>query len=139
MATSAGYIGLGTLRVGGPITITGTVNIDVGTVTTGYYASAASVLTYGRAKTVPMVHISFGNMSAAAGGAVCGPDQSYGVGLEVNVPSIMANIALSSTKDLLNHQCGQRSVPSSNVLGDIYIKGFNFKIVKGSWVDIFAH
>ncbi|MGD0821834.1 MAG: DUF6160 family protein [Desulfomonilia bacterium] len=136
-ATKGGYIGLGTLRVGGPITITGTVNIDVGTVTTGYYASAAAILTGGTITNVPMVHITFGNMSAAAGGPAAGPAYANGVGLEVNVPSIMANIALSDTANLLNNFTG--SVPSANVLGDIYISNFNFKIIKGSWVDIFAH
>ena len=77
-----------------------------------------------------MVHITFGNMSTAtASGAVLGPAQSYGVGLEVNVPSIMANIALGTTMDLVNHDyVNNGAVESGNVLGDIYIKNFNFKI-----------
>jgi len=150
IASNAGYIGLGSLQVGGPITITGTVNIDVGTVTTGYYASAAGILTGNRTSSLPVVHISFGNMSSIgtgiAGnvgtntGAVAGPDQTYGVGLEVFVPSIMANIALSSTPDLVNNDyLAHGLVQSANVLGDIYIQNFRFQMIKGSWVDIFAH
>jgi hypothetical protein len=135
--TTAGYIGLQTLRVGGPITITGTVNIDVGTVTSGYYAEATSVLTGGRSNTLPVVHITFGNMSTAGGGYAASPAVSNGIGLEVDVPSIMANVALSNSANLLNTTL--TAIPSSNVLGDIYISNFKFQIAKGSWVDIFAH
>jgi len=134
-ATNAGYIGLNTLRVGGPITMTGTVNIDVGTVTSGYYHSATSTLTGGAAKTLPMVHITFGNMSAAAGGPAGGPISV--VGFEMDVPSITANVALSDTPNLANN--APLLPPSANVLGDIYITGFKFQMYKGSWVDIFAH
>jgi len=132
-----GYIGLNNLVVTGPILITGTVNIDVGTVTTGYYAAATSHLTGGAAKTLPMVHITFGNMSSANGGAALGPNAAYGVGFEVDVPKITANIALGDNAALaLNNS----NLPASaNVLGDIYISNFKFQIAKGSWVDIFAH
>ncbi len=50
--TTAGYVGLANLVVGGPISITGTVRIDVGSVTTGVYAAAAH-------GPVSVVHISF--------------------------------------------------------------------------------
>ncbi len=144
--TSAGYIGLGTLRVGGPITITGTVNIDVGSVTHGYYQAAGSILSNGHITKVPMVHITFGNMSSIGAGVggtgtsvgpVLGPNTAYGVGFEVDVPSITANVCLSSTANLALNATG---VPASaNQLGDIYISGLKFQMVKGSWVDIFAH
>jgi len=142
---SAGYIGLNNLTVTGPILITGTVNIDVGTVKSGYYAAATSHLTGGAAKTLPMVHITFGNMSSIGtgiGGSVLtgnalGPNQAYGIGFSVSVPKITANIALGDNAQLaLNNS----NLPTSaNVLGDIYISGFKFDIIKGSWVDIFAH
>ena len=73
-ASTAGYIGLQNLQVGGPITITGTVNIDVGTVSygQGYYGAATATLTGGAATSLPMVHITFGNMSAAGTGIASG-------------------------------------------------------------------
>lgn len=48
--SGAGYIGLQNLIVGGPISITGTVRIDIGTVTTGVYAAH---------EPTTVVHISF--------------------------------------------------------------------------------
>jgi len=139
-STAAGYVGLASLRVGGPITITGTVNIDVGTVDTGYYATATGHLTGDADHTLPMVQITFGqgawtnNGPANTAGVITDWDA---LGLRVNVPSITADVRISPSADLTTGN--GTATATCNTLGDIYIENFNMNIVKGSWVDIFAH
>ena len=136
--TSAGYVGLYNLQVGGPITIIGTVNIDVGTVTAGYYATATAHLT-GVDTTLSMVQITFGQGAWGNNGpsVTAGQINWDDLGLKINVPSITAEVRISPSANLStgNGLC----TTTANTLGDIYIGNFNMNIVKGSWVDIFAH
>jgi len=107
--STAGYVGLQNLVVGGPIAIGGTVRIDVGTVAPalGIYAGAVG-------HAVSVVHISFADNFHLN---VAGP--------------ITANVRLDSVAALNSANAG--------TLGDIYISGFGLSIVNGSWVDIWAH
>jgi hypothetical protein len=107
--STAGYIGLESLSIGGPITINGTVAIDVITSTLGAYAAHGY-----SAGTVTVCHISFPSLFNLN---VAGP--------------ITANVKLGNAFALNTAGCG--------TLGDIYIAGFNLDIAGNSWVDIWAH
>jgi len=113
LATSAGYIGLENLVVGGPITITGTVRIDVNTSYAGIYAHGV-VGTDPGAAPISVVHIGFSD------------------NFNINVfGPITANVKLDGAAAL--------NSANAKTLGDIYITGFNLDIINGSWVDIWAH
>ncbi|MGI6385962.1 MAG: DUF6160 family protein [Desulfomonilia bacterium] len=111
-AQSAGYIGLADLSIGGPITVVGSVAIDVTTSYAGVYSHGV-VGTDAGAAPVSVVHISFPDM------------------LSVAVGPITANVKLDGTAALGGANAG--------TLGDIYIAGFGLDIYAGSWVDIWAH
>ena len=112
-AQAAGYIGLENLVVGGPITVTGTVYIDVTTSYAGIY-SHGIVGTDPGAVPTSVVHISFPEL------------------FNVNVAGpITANVKLDSIAALNSANAG--------TLGDIYLSAFNLDILAGSWVDIWAH
>ncbi|HOJ13333.1 MAG TPA: hypothetical protein PLT69_02420, partial [Deltaproteobacteria bacterium] len=100
------------LIVGGPISITGTVRIDIGTATTGVYAAAAAA--HGSTTQTTVVHISFADNFSFN---VTGP--------------ITANVRLDSAAALNSE--------GAHTLGDIYISSFGVSIANGSWVDIWAH
>jgi len=110
--STTGYIGLDNLVVGGPISITGTVRIDIGTATTGVYAAAAAA--HGSTTQTTVVHISFADNFSFN---VTGP--------------ITANVMLDSAADL--------NSAGAHTLGNIYISSFGVSIANGSWVDIWAH
>lgn len=113
LATSAGYVGLANLVVGGPITITGTVRIDVNTSYAGVYAHGI-VGTDAGAAPVSVVHIGFSD------------------NFNINVAGpITADVKLDGTAALSSANAG--------TLGNIYMTGFNLDIINGSWVDIWAH
>ncbi len=113
LATSAGFIGLENLVVGGPITITGTVRIDVNTSYAGIYAHGTVGTTPGAAP-ISVVHIGFSD------------------NFNINVAGpITANVKLDGLAAL--------NSANAKTLGDIYITGFNLDIINGSWVDIWAH
>jgi len=111
---TAGYVGLQNLTVGGPITIAGSVAIDVVSVATNggvYGGSGLAPFLHQTATTV--VHISFpSNFSIN----VTGP--------------IRANVNLAADRTLTT---------TAHTLGDIYISGLNITVAQGSWVDIWAH
>jgi len=116
VATGAGFVGLDNLQVG-VITITGTVTIDVGSITgTGKYALTTKFHT--GAVNQGVVHIGFGGTGSVFGIHVAGP--------------ITANVKLSNAKTLVDSG-------AASTLGDIYISGFNVDIAGPSWVDIWAH
>lgn len=108
----AGYIGLADLKIGGPITVSGSVAIGVTTSSNGIYSHGEVGVTPGAA-AVSVVHISFPDM------------------LSVGVGSITADVKLDSVGALNSADAG--------TLGDIYIAGFGLQILPGSWVDIWAH
>jgi len=114
-AGSAGYIGLENLVVGGPISITGTVAIDIVSLAAGngVYAGQGIAPVLGQGATT-VVHISFPSL------------------FNVNVTGpITANVKLDSVAALNSANAG--------TLGDIYLSAFNLDIAGGSWVDIWAH
>jgi len=114
-STNAGYIGLQNLVVGGPISITGTVAIDVVSLTAGQgvYAGQGIAPILGQGACT-VVHISFPTNFTIN---VTGP--------------ITANVRLDSVAALNSANAG--------TLGDIYLSAFNLQIASGSWVDIWAH
>jgi len=110
---AAGYIGLNALSIGGPITLSGVVTIDVATIQAG-----------GGAYTYDQIGAG-ANPVAPAAKTVC--HIAFPVGFSVHVTGpITANVALTDTT---NYQ----------YLGNIYISQFNLDIISGSWVDIWAH
>jgi len=111
---TVGYIGLSSLSIGGPITITGTVAIDVATSLLGAYASGTSHLYPGAPTQVTVCHISFPSLFNLR---VFGP--------------ITAMVQLDQVAAL--------GSANAQTLGDIYISGFNLDIAGGSWVDIWGH
>jgi len=113
---SAGYVGLENLRIGGPITMTGVVTIDVTTL-----AAGSGAYTYDQPGEVS-------SPVAPAAKTVC--HIAFPVGFDVNVTGpIQANVRLGSANTLAGGQ----------VLGDIYISSFHLNILSSSWVDIWAH
>jgi len=113
LATSAGYIGLSNLVIGGPITIAGTVLIDINTSYAGIYAHGTVGTTPGAAP-VSVVHIGFPSA----------------FNITVNGP-ITAEVKLDGIAGLNSANAG--------TLGDIYMSGLGMTINPGSWVDIWAH
>jgi hypothetical protein len=101
------------LTVAAPITMSGIVNIDVGTVN----GSSIYMLNPGKS----YVHISFGKLGLTSPGA-------FG-GFVVSTGPISASVTLSANRNL----------SAGTVLGDIYLSSFNLDIARGSWVDILAH
>jgi hypothetical protein len=114
-STSAGYIGLQNLVVGGPVTIAGTLAIDVVSqaANAGVYSGLGLAPILGQGATT-VVHISF--------------PQDFVI--DVTGP-ITANVRLDSAAALNSVNAG--------TLGDIYLSHFNLDIWAGSWVDIWAH
>jgi hypothetical protein len=114
-STSAGYIGLSNLSVGGPITITGTVAIDIVSIAAGNgtYAGQGIAPILGQGACT-VVHISFPTNFTVS---VTGP--------------ITATVKLDSAAALNSANAG--------TLGDIYLSGFGLTIAQNSWVDIWAH
>jgi len=108
----AGFVGLANLTVGGPITIMGTVRIDVNSSSTGVYAYANT--NHGYPVPVSVVHIGFQD------------------NFTIDVGRITADVALGSQADLF-------TPTPTQVLGNIFIGGLNVAIDNGSWVDIWAH
>lgn len=114
-AGAAGYVGLQNLVVGGPITVAGTVAIDV-------VSQAAGVGTYSGLGLAPIL----------GQGACTIVHISFPTNFNVNVTGpITANVRLDSVAALNSANAG--------TLGDIYISAFNLDIISGSWVDIWAH
>ena len=111
-ASSAGYVGLANLVVGGPISITGTVRIDVTTTAAGIYAHG----TPGAPGYQPtsVVHIGFSD-------------------------NFNVNVAGPITADVKLDAAAALDSANAKTLGDIYITGFDLDIINGSWVDIWAH
>jgi len=112
---TAGYVGLQNLVVGGPITIAGTVAIDVVSIAAnnGVYAGQGIAPILGQGACT-IVHISFPT------------------NFNINVTGpITANVRLDAVAALNSANAG--------TLGDIYLSAFNLDIVAGSWVDIWAH
>ena len=116
-AQSAGYIGFDNLIVGGPITLTGTVMIDITTSYAGIYSHGV-VGTDPGAAPVSVVHIGFPSLFNLN---VAGP--------------ITANVRLANNPALDNTLAGN----AAGTLGDVYLSAFNLDILAGSWVDIWAH
>jgi len=114
-ASTAGYVGLDNLVIGGPITISGTVAIDVVTSLAGIYAhGVVGDPATPSAAPVTVVQISFPSL------------------FNVNVAGpITADVKLSNAAAL--------NGTTQGTLGDIYIAGFNLDILGGSWVHIWAH
>jgi len=112
-AQSAGYIGLSDLRMGGPITIAGTIAIDVTTSYNGIYSHGRVGVTPGAAP-VSVVHIGFPRVFSLS---VSGP--------------IVADVKLDRIASLGSINAG--------TLGNIYISGLSLDVRAGSWVDIWAH
>ena len=112
-ASSAGYVGLANLVVGGPISITGTVRIDVTTTAAGIYAHGSTLGDPGYQPT-SVVHIGFSD-------------------------SFNVNVAGPITADVKLDAAAALDSANAKTLGDIYITGFNLDIINGSWVDIWAH
>jgi len=113
---SAGYVGLDNLVVGGPITVAGTVAIDVVSLadeTGGVYAGT-NMLDLLATSACTVVHISF----------------PTNFNVDVTGP-ITGEVKLDSTAALSSANAG--------TLGDIYLTGFGLEIVEDSWVDIWAH
>lgn len=121
VGASAGYVGLADLTIGGPITVTGQVAIDVTTTYAGIYAHTGTPLE----APVSVVHIQFG--SSVSTNPVAGAADLF----QVLVGPITANVKLDSVAGLNSAGAG--------TLGDIYISGFGLDIYGGSWVDIWAH
>ena len=112
-AQSAGYVGFSDLRVGGPITVAGTVAIDVTTSYNGIYSHGQVGVTPGAAP-VSVIHIGFPQVFSLD---VAGP--------------ITADVKLDGTASLSGANAG--------TLGNIYISGLSLDVRAGSWVDIWAH
>ena len=123
-AQSAGYVGLADLEIGGPITVSGQLAIDVTTTYAGIY-SHGIVGTDAGAAPASVVHIQFGSDVYS--------DPTLGAAdlFSVLVGPITAEVKLDRVADLDSINAG--------VLGDIYISGFGLDIYGGSWVDIWAH
>jgi len=123
-AASAGYVGLANLQIGGPITVSGQLAIDVNTALAGIY-SHGIVGTDAGAAPVSVVHIQFGSSVYS--------DPTLGAAdlFSVDVGPITAEVKLDGVKALDGAYAG--------TLGDIYISGFGLDIYGGSWVDIWAH
>lgn len=113
LATSAGYVGLSNLVVGGPISMTGTVLIDINTSYNGIYAHGRVGVDPGAAP-VSVVHIGFPSA----------------FNITVNGP-ITADVKLDGTATL--------NSADAKTLGSIYMTGLGMTIRPGSWVDIWAH
>jgi len=110
---SAGYIGVNGLSIGGPITMTGVVTIDVATL-----AAGTGAYTYDQIGAVS-------GPAAPAAKTVC--HIAFPVGFDFNITGpITANVVLSNGSLMQN-------------LGNIYISHFDLNIISGSWVDIWAH
>ena len=123
-AASAGYVGLANLEIGGPITVSGQLAIDVNTAYAGIY-SHGIVGTDAGAAPVSVVHIQFGSDVYS--------DPTLGAAdlFSVLVGPITAEVKLDGVAALDGANAG--------TLGDIYISGFGLDIYGGSWVDIWAH
>jgi len=122
-ANNEGYVGLYDFRIGdgssAAITITGTVSIDVATVTDGVYLQE-SMVGDATATSLSVVHISF-------------PTD-----FDVVVDEMFARVVVSSVSSLGYTAPGL--APAANTeLGDIYIEGMDLTIKDGSFVDIWAH
>ncbi|OPZ25260.1 MAG: hypothetical protein BWZ01_02567 [Deltaproteobacteria bacterium ADurb.BinA179] len=115
-AASAGYVGLANLSIGGPITISGQLAIDVATTAAGIYAAHG---------TTSVVHIQFG--SSVYSDPTAGAADLF----QVRVGPITAEVKLDRVAAL--------STINAGTLGDIYISSFGLDIYGGSWVDIWAH
>ncbi len=123
-AASAGYVGLANLEIGGPITVSGQLAIDVNTAYAGIY-SHGIVGTDAGAAPVSVVHIQFGSDVYS--------DPTLGAAdlFSVLVGPITAEVKLDGVAALDGANAG--------TLGDIYISGVGLDIYGGSWVDIWAH
>ncbi len=123
-AASAGYVGLADLEIGGPITVSGQLAIDVTTSYAGIYSHGIVGTDPGAAPT-SVVHIQFGSDVYS--------DPTLGAAdlFSVLVGPITAEVKLDRVAALDSVNAG--------VLGDIYISGFGLDIYGGSWVDIWAH
>jgi len=118
----AGYIGLADFRIGDnsnpAVTITGSVAIDIATVSDGVYMNASMGNT--GATNLTVVHISFPSL------------------FTVDVDKMTGRVILADNAQL--NYSGLPYDPTANTeLGDIYIEGLTLKIHAGSWVDIWAH
>ncbi len=113
LAASAGYVGLANLVVGGPVTVAGTMLIDIATSSNGIYAHGQAGVTPGAAP-VSVVHIGFPSAFS----------------ITVNGP-ITADVKLDGTAAL--------DSANAKTLGNIYMTGFGMTIIPGSWVDVWAH
>lgn len=113
--TPAGYIGFRNFLINGPISIVGSVSIDIATVTNGKYALNTNY--YRSAYGNGVVHIQLGETGVS------------NFNFNVTGP-ITANVCLGSNNAL---------TVGTTELGDIYIQGFGVEILGGSWVDIWAH
>ena len=113
---TGGYVGLANLSIGGPITISGQLAIDVATTAAGIYAAHG---------TTSVVHIQFG--SSVYSDPTAGAADLF----QVRVGPITAEVKLDGVAALDGANAG--------TLGDIYISGFGLDIYGGSWVDIWAH
>jgi len=123
-AQSAGYVGLADLEIGGPITVSGQLAIDVTTSYAGIYSHGIVGTDPGAAPT-SVVHIQFG--SSVYSDPTAGAADLF----QVLVGPITAQVKLDSVASLDSVGAG--------TLGDIYISGFGLDIYGGSWVDIWAH
>jgi hypothetical protein len=121
-AANPGYIGLADFQIGdathAAVTITGSVAIDIATVTSGIYLQDS--MGGAGASSVTVVHISF-------------PSD-----FTVDVAKMVGRVIVASNGNL--NYTGSTYTPALNTeLGDIYIQGLNLKIHENSWVDIWAH
>ena len=124
-ASTGGYVGIDNFLIGGAITITGTVSIDLLTddgVSAGMYAMMKNGIINNNPVSTSIVHISFGESTATRG--------TVG-GLIVDVPGpITGDVKLASDPQL-NTGVG--------TLGNFFISAFHLNIYNGSFVDIWAH
>lgn len=129
---NAGYVGLANLSIGAPITINGSVRIDVNTTFLGGYSHSSSYgqpAPYDVYAPVSVVHITFGDNFTVTTGAIVA---DVALGATPNFAPLAAGTTLPSGYTTVR-------VANPGVLGDIYISTFRLQIDNRSWVDIWAH
>ena len=116
-ASTGGYVGIDNFLIGGAITITGTVSIDLLTddgVSAGMYAMMKNGIINNTPVSTSIVHISF-------------PTTDFHV-----------NVAGPITGDMMLGSNAQLTT-GTGMLGNFYISQFNLRLYQNSWVDIWAH
>ena len=161
--SAAGYIGLQSLVIGGPIAINGTVAIDINTTSVGIYAQLPALITSLNAG-IPSLSIPTGYITSEAmtKAVIAGLGGASNVGLNTLFAELTAYgitptvvpttvVHISFPTEFLIDVTGPITAavelsPNATLtgtgtatLGDIYISRLGLDIHSGSWVDIWAH